>query len=56
MAFRRLSLFFGLMSLGGTLHAASFDCKKATTKSEKTICSSDALAAFSTKRKLMGQR
>jgi uncharacterized protein len=49
MDIRKWTFFCVLILLGAPAHAASFDCKKASSKTEKMICKSDELSHLDTK-------
>jgi uncharacterized protein len=49
MDIRQLVLFCGFILIGTPVHAASFDCKKASTTTEKIICGSNDLSALDSK-------
>lgn len=49
MDIRRWVIFCGFAILGTSAHAASFDCSKASSKSEKLICGSNELSNLDSK-------
>ena len=56
MNIKKVVIFCALLFLQTSIHAASFDCKSAESKTEKTICGNEALSTLDSKLHITYQR